>query len=255
MKGFEIHGQADTIELTVMLTEPSASYTVADQERMTQANNYFAWQGQLVTRELGRRVIEVGAGIGNFTRLLLDRDAVFAMDVEPACVDRLRRRFAEHSNVQVMVGDAANQAFRDLARFEPDSCVCLNVLEHVPDDRAALENMRAALTPGGIIVLLVPAFPALYGPIDRNLGHCRRYTRRTLTQNARASGLAIRKMHYVNLAGFFGWWINAHLLKLRAQSPAQIGFFDRYIVPPMARIERAVPPPFGQSLFAVFEKA
>jgi hypothetical protein len=129
------------------------------------------------------------------------------------------------------------------------------VLEHVPDDRAALENMRAALIPGGVIVLLVPAFPALYGPIDRNLGHCRRYTRRTLTQTARDAGLSIRKMHYVNLAGFFGWWINAHLLRLPAQSTAQIGIFDRYIVPPLSRIESLVPPPFGQSLFAVFEKA
>jgi SAM-dependent methyltransferase len=238
-----------------MLTEPSASYTVADQERMTQANNYFAWQGRLVTRELGRRVIEVGAGIGNFTRLLLDREAVFAMDVEPACVDRLRKRFAEHVNVQVMVGDAASGALRDLTSFEPDSCVCINVLEHVEDDHAALENMRAALTVGGVIVLLVPAFPALYGPIDRNLGHYRRYTRRNLIQTARAARLVIRKMHYVNMAGFFGWWINAHLLRLPSQSPAQIGFFDRYIVPPLSRIEGALPPPFGQSLFAVLEKA
>jgi hypothetical protein len=131
----------------------------------------------------------------------------------------------------------------------------VNVLEHVKDDCSALENMGAALTPGGVIVLLVPAFPALYGPIDRNLGHCRRYTRRTLTQTARAAGLAVRKMHYVNVAGFFGWWINAHLLKLGAQSAPQIEFFDRYIVPPLSRIETIAPPPFGQSLFAVFEKA
>lgn len=238
-----------------MLTEPSASYTVADQERMTHANNYFAWQGRLVTRELGRRVIEVGAGIGNFTRLLVDREAVLAMDVQPACVDRLRKRFAEHANVQVMVGDAGNEAFRGLARFEPDSCVCINVLEHVEDDHAALENMRAALIPGGLIVLLVPAFPMLYGPIDRNLGHYRRYTRHGLAQTADASGLNIRRMHYVNMAGFFGWWVNAHLLKLQAQSPGQIEFFDRYVVPPLSRIEGVVPPPFGQSLFAVFEKA
>lgn len=243
------------MKLPVMLAEPSASYTVADQERMTRANNYFAWHGRLVSRELGQRVVEVGAGIGNFTRLLLDREAVLALDIEHACVDRLRQRFAAHPNVQAKVGDAADPAFRDLARFEPDSCVCINVLEHVPDDRAALENMRSTLIPGGVIVLLVPAFPALYGPIDRNLGHCRRYSRRTLTQAARDAGLAIRKMHYVNVAGFFGWWINAHLLRLPAQSAAQIGFFDRYIVPPLSRIESVAPPPFGQSLFAVFENA
>lgn len=236
-----------------MLAESSAEYTVADQERMTRAKNYFAWQGRLVTRELGQRVIEVGAGIGNFTRLLLDREAVFAMDVEPACADRLRQRFASYDNLRVMVGDVVTAEFQELARFEPDSCVCMNVLEHVADDRAALENIRRALKPGGVIVLLVPAFPGLYGPIDRNLGHWRRYTRRTLTQTARAAGLTIRKMHYVNVAGFFGWWVNAHLLRMTEQSAAQIGFFDRYVVPPLSRIEEVVRPPLGQSLFAVFE--
>jgi SAM-dependent methyltransferase len=236
-----------------MLAEPSAEYTVADQERMTRAKNYFAWQGRLVTRELGQRVIEVGAGIGNFTRLLLDREAVLAMDVEPACSEVLRQRFAGHENLRVMVGDAATVEFQELARFDPDSCVCINVLEHVADDRAALENMRRALKPGGVIVLLVPAFPALYGPIDRNLGHYRRYTHGTLTQTARDAGLKVRKMHYVNVAGFFGWWINAHLLRIPEQSPAQIGFFDRYVVPLLSRIEEGVRPPFGQSLFAVLE--
>ncbi|HEX4807748.1 MAG TPA: class I SAM-dependent methyltransferase [Bryobacteraceae bacterium] len=255
MKGVEIHRQEEPSGPTAMLAEPSANYTVADQERMTRANNYFAWQGRLITGELGRRVVEVGAGIGNFTRLLLDREAVFALDIEPACVDRLRNRFAGHPNLQVMAGDAASVVLRDLSRFKPDSCVCINVLEHIQDDQAALENMRSALVPGGIIVLLVPAFPALYGPIDRNLGHCRRYTRQTLTDTARAAGLAVRKMHYVNVAGFFGWWINARILRLEAQSAAQIGLFDRYIVPPMSRIESVWRPPFGQSLFAVLQNS
>ncbi|MGC2657802.1 MAG: class I SAM-dependent methyltransferase [Bryobacteraceae bacterium] len=253
MKGSRIHEQADEGALSVMLAEPSPAYTVADQERMMRANNYFAWQGRLVIRELGRRVIEVGAGIGNFTRLLLDREAVFAMDVEPACVERLRQRFAANSNVQIMVGDAVSHALRDLSRFKPDSCVCLNVLEHVANDHTALQNMRAALQPGGVIVLFVPAFPALYGPIDRNLGHCRRYTRRTLSQTAGAAGLIVKKMHYVNTIGFLGWWINAHLLRLHEQSPAQIEFFDRYIVPPVSHLESVVRPPFGQSLFAVLQ--
>ena len=71
-------------------------------------------------------------------------------------------------------------AFRDLARFRPDSVVCLNVLEHIADDRAALGAMSEIVVPGGVIVLLVPAFDALYGPIDRNLGHYRRYRRRSL---------------------------------------------------------------------------
>ncbi len=229
-------------------------YTVADQERMTRATNYFAWQSGLVGPHLGRRVVEVGCGIGNFTQRLLDREAVIAVDVEAACVERLRRRYAACPNVHPAVCDLLSPEFRELKRFRPDSCLCTSVMEHTPDDAAALHAMAAVLEPGGRIVLLVPAFPSLYGPIDRRLGHYRRYRAAGIRRLAEGAGLTVRTAHYLNTAGFFGWWINAHVLKLEAQSERQIAFFDRWLVPPMATVERMVPPPFGQSVLAVLEK-
>ena len=144
---------------------------------MTLARNYFAWQGKLVAREVGQRVVEVGCGLGNFTAMLLDRELVVAVDSDPACIERLKQRYPGRENLQAFTADAGGPAFSDLARFRPDSCVCLNVLEHIADDRSALEAMASILAPGGVIVLLLPAFQALYGPIDRHLGHYRRYDR------------------------------------------------------------------------------
>lgn len=233
---------------------PSVSYIIADQERMAQAEAYFAWQSRLVTKELGRRVLEIGCGLGNFTSMLLDREAVVAIDIEPDCVDRLKRRYPDRKNLHAFSCDINDPAFAELKRFKADSCVCLNVLEHIEDDRQALEGMAAAIAPGGVIVLIVPAFPALYGPIDRNLGHYRRYTRSSFAGLAQAAGLAIRKAHYMNAVGFFGWWVNAHVLKRETNSEAQIQFFDKFIVPPMAWVERFIRPFFGQSLFVVLEK-
>lgn len=219
---------------------------------MTRAKNYFAWQHRLVTRELGRRVIEIGCGIGNFTRLLLDREAVLALDIEPTCIERLQKRFPDRPNLQAIAGDL--NSLPDLRSFGADSCVCLNVLEHIDDHREALRRMSSSLPPGGIVVLLLPAFPSLYGPIDRLLGHHRRYTRASIAELAQGAGLAVKRSHYVNAVGFFGWWINAHVLKRQTQSESQIEFFDRYIVPASSRLESWVKPPFGQSLFVVMKK-
>jgi len=221
---------------------------------MAQATNYFAWQGRLVAPELGQRVIEVGCGIGNFTRMLLDRETVVAVDVDPACVERLQQRYSNHPNLRASVCEPSSAAFADLARFHPDSCVCLNVLEHIADDGRALAAMASVLAPGGVIVLLVPAFQALYGPIDRNLCHYRRYNRNTLAELAHRTGLRTEKLHYLNVAGFFGWWMNAHVFRREAQSERQIRIFDRAIVPWMSRLEAIAPPRFGQSLFAVLRK-
>lgn len=236
------------------MLQPSTAFTLEDQRQMTRAKNYFAWQSRLVVRELGQRVVEVGCGIGNFTGLLLDRDLVVALDREEACVRSLRERFPGRSNLHVLTCEAGSGAFRDLARFRPDSVVCVNVLEHIEDDGAALRAMAEILVPGGVIVLLVPAFDALYGPIDRNLGHYRRYRRGTLVGLARAAGLEIRKLHYVNAAGFFGWWVNARVLKRETQSDGQIAIFDRWMVPVLSALEGAVPPPFGQSLLVVLRR-
>jgi 2-polyprenyl-3-methyl-5-hydroxy-6-metoxy-1,4-benzoquinol methylase len=234
--------------------QPSTAFTLEDQRQMTRAKNYFAWQSRLVARELGTRVVEVGCGIGNFTGMLLDRELVIALDREEACTQLLRQRYPGRDNLHVLTCDTSSGAFRDLARFRPDSVVCVNVLEHIEDDAAALRDMASILIPGGIVVLLAPAFAALYGPIDRNLGHYRRYRRGSLPALAGAAGLGLVKAHYVNAAGFFGWWVNARVLKLQAQSGGQIAVFDRCLVPILSAFEAAVKPPFGQSLLAVLRR-
>jgi len=221
---------------------------------MSKATNYFAWQGRLVKPELGRRVVEVGCGIGNFTGMLLDREAVLSIDIEPECIQRLKERYPKQPNLKAFVCDAGSPALSELASFRPDTCVCLNALEHIAEESKALQGMSSILEPGGVIVLLLPAFQALYGPIDRNLSHHRRYSRRAILELAQSGRMKVKKLQYVNFAGFFGWWANSHIFRREEQSEAQIRFFDRYIVPVLSRVESWIAPPFGQSLFVVLEK-
>jgi hypothetical protein len=58
----------------------------------------------------------------------------------------------------------------------------------------------------------------------------------------------------MNAAGFFGWWVNARILKLDTISKPQIEVFDRLVVPWLSRVESLAAPPFGQSLFVVLER-
>jgi SAM-dependent methyltransferase len=232
----------------------SLEYLLEDQNRMAKATNYFAWQSRLVRPHLGRRIVEVGCGIGNFTASLLDCGEVVAVDSEPACVDRLIQRYPERNNLQAYAMGPGSPEFQTLESLQPDSCVCLNVLEHIEDDRQAVRAMASILIPGGSVILLLPAFPALRGPIDRRLDHFRRYRRRDVLALARDADLKIGLLHFVNVIGFFGWWMNARLFRREKQSALQIAIFDRLFVPALSRIEALAPPPFGQSLFAVLRK-
>jgi 2-polyprenyl-3-methyl-5-hydroxy-6-metoxy-1,4-benzoquinol methylase len=235
--------------------QPSSEYTVRDQQRMTRAVNYFAWQARLALAPLGRRIVEVGCGIGNFTRMMLDRDLVIGLDIDPNCIAQHRERFADRPQVQSHVLDALDPAFGALREHQPDSIVCLNVLEHISDDLATLRAFHSILPPGGRVVLLVPAFEALYGPIDKHLGHYRRYTKASLRKTAQDAGFQARELRHMNTIGFFGWWVNAKLIPREEQSEGQIELFDKFIVPVQEKIESWIAPPFGQSVFAVLEKS
>jgi SAM-dependent methyltransferase len=233
----------------------TAEYTVADQERMKRATRYFEWQAAMAEEQLGQRVIEVGCGLGNFTQHLLDRELVIALDVVPDCIAHLQKRFPGARQLQAHCMDVQDPAFLDLARERPDSIVCLNVLEHVRDDVRALEHMHAVLRPGGRAIFIVPAFESLYGPIDSNLGHFRRYSKSGWGELAARAGFRVKLARYTNTIGFLGWWVNAKVLRKTQQSEAQIALFDSILVPVMSRAEGWVEPPFGQSIFSVLEKA
>jgi SAM-dependent methyltransferase len=232
----------------------SSAYTVADQLRMAQATRYFAWQSAMAKAALGRRVLEIGCGLGNFTEQLRDRECVVGLDVDDACIARHQQRFANTPHIRSFVLDALDPALLELRRERLDSVACLNVLEHIEDDLGLLRRMQELLPTGGRVVLMVPAFMALYGPIDRNLGHYRRYTRASLRDAAAQARLGVREMRFMNTVGFFGWWVNAKILRKTEQSEEQIAVFDRWVVPVMSRVENVVAPPFGQSLFVVLEK-
>ena len=69
------------------------------------------------------------------------------------------------------------------------------------------------------------------------------------------TGFTVQKLRYFNLIGLLGWAWNTRFAKIEKQSDAQIRFFDHYIVPWLSRLDRALPPPIGQSLLAVGTKA
>lgn len=234
---------------------PSPDYIVRDQERMEQARRYFAWQFAMAEKHLGPRVLEIGCGLGNFTQHLIGREHVVAIDCEPRCIEAHRHRFAGCSNLGTICLDVLSAEFPALRRQEVDSIACLNVLEHVRDDDAALAHMNMVLPAGGTVVLIVPAFECLYGPIDKELGHYRRYSKGSLTRVAERTGFRPGILRYINSVGFFGWWFNARILKRTEQSTAQIRIFDSLVLPPLSRLEQWVEPPVGQSVFAVLVKS
>ena len=73
-------------------------------------------------------------------------------------------------------------------REEFDLIGAFDVLEHVTEDTEVLAQMRAAVRPGGGILLTVPQHPGLWSRLDDEACHKRRYTRRELEGKVFAAG-------------------------------------------------------------------
>jgi SAM-dependent methyltransferase len=133
-----------------------------------------------------------------------------------------------------------------------DTVICLNVVEHLADDRGALLNIRSALGAGGQAIILVPCGPGLYGTLDEVLGHQRRYTRESLEELVLSANLELEKMIEFNRVGIIAWWVNGRLLRRRTFGLWQIKALN--VMTPLFRaIDKLLPlPPL--SLIAVIRK-
>lgn len=220
--------------------------------RMEGAPNYNAWIGRMLARYCGSRILEVGAGIGTITEQIEPgRELLIALEVDPFYVERLENRFRNKRHVRPMLTDVATADWKGLRSERLDTVVLTNVLEHIEDDVQALRNFRDTLLPGGRVVILVPALPALFGSMDEAVGHFRRYTPERLRAALEDAGFEIERLEWMNLAGIPGWWLNSRVFRRRAVPPLQLRLYDTF-APLLARAEELLPTlPIGMSLFAV----
>jgi len=212
---------------------------------------YNRWMFERLRRWIGRSVLEIGSGIGNLSAFLVDRERLVLTDTREEYLSRLRQRFADRPNVSVARLYLPDDD-RAVAGQRFDTVICLNVLEHVDDDLSALHAIRRLLGPGGRLVLLVPALQALYGSIDRALGHHRRYNRDGLADLLRATGFKLAHIEYFNLAGIPGWWWAGRVLRRDTIPGGSLKLYDALV--PLFRLERFIPWRVGQSLIAIGER-
>jgi glycosyltransferase involved in cell wall biosynthesis/phospholipid N-methyltransferase len=216
-------------------------------ESLDRAKHYAGWIYSMIDPYLGKDVLEIGAGHGTFTDLLLDGRNVTATDLSPRCVDILERRFRDTPEVAVKLCDVSTEF--DLGLF--DSVVMINVLEHVDEDVKVVRRVRDALRPGGHLIVFVPAFEGLYSEFDRRVGHRRRYRRPGLGAVSERAGLVNIQLKYVNSVGFFVWWLFAKQLGRTPTHGLVVKIFDVAVVPLLRALEQRWTPPLGQSLLLI----
>lgn len=236
-------------------TQTQHQYAADDLETMQEARRYAAHVFNLFRPYIGRRVLEVGAGIGTMTqKLAAVADSVFAIEPNLNCATRARDAIGGNPKVSLHIAHLEDCDPIDLRAHRFDTVFCVNVLEHIEDDVAALQAFKDVLQPGGHVLIYVPAVQAAYGPLDAELGHHRRYSKRTLARAFDNAGLDLDVLRYSNPIGLLGWMFNARVTKTTAHSRTQVILYETLVAPWALPLERLVAPPIGLSLVAIGSK-
>jgi SAM-dependent methyltransferase len=194
-------------------------------------------------------VLEIGAGIGTLTNQFIPRELYLASDINQYYLHYLQSYSFGKPYLRVRKIDVQNPADFEGLEGEFDTAVIVNVLEHVPQPDIAVENLWNSLRPDGVLIILVPQHPGLFGTLDEVLGHVVRYTPASLRAILEKRGFHVETMFDFNRVSVPGWWLNGRVLRRRTFSRLQLKFLNT-MMPLFRRIDRWWPWS-GLSLIAV----
>lgn len=225
----------------------SELYTSAEQ--MQCAVNYNQWTYEQFAPYLRGDVLEVGCGVGSFTKIITEHgnfNSLYSIDISAPAINFIKTK-----------------SFKKPVKFECidlinvsgayDFIVCMNVMEHVKEDKIFFTKLLSLLKPNGFLFLLVPSHPFLYSDFDRAAGHFKRYVKQDF-KKLTVHNSRILEQYYFNPIGALGYWLVYKILKKDPkEKPGEIDVFDKYAVP-ASKLLFPKGAPVGISLITVFQK-
>lgn len=228
-------------------------YIGNELELFAKAINWKEYWSSKVVPYIKGDVMEVGAGIGGTTNVLVRKSnykSWLCLEPDQTLASQISDTLDNHtSEIRIVCGFV--QDLDPDKKF--DTILYIDVIEHIENDDSELKKAYERLNPGGALIILVPAFNWLFSPFDEAVGHFRRYTK-TMLKAVVPKELRKEKLNYLDFGGFLASVVNKLLLQQSIPTLKQISFWDRVIVPCSKIVDPLIGYSAGKTLVGIWIK-
>ncbi|MEU7861962.1 MULTISPECIES: class I SAM-dependent methyltransferase [Nonomuraea] len=222
----------------------------------------------------GVRVLDLGCGGGRHAFEVLRRGAdVVAFDMDQSELDSVAAMFVAMDKAGEVPPEASGETVQGTALDMPfedgsfDRVIAAEVLEHIPDDMAAMREIFRVLKPGGTAAITVPSFlpERICWALDEDYhtapgGHVRIYTLAELSAKLKSTGFRIGPHHHAHGLHAPYWWIKCAVGVNNDDHPLAKAYHELLVWdimkrPPLTRLaESLLNPLIGKSVVLYVRK-
>lgn len=202
-----------------------------------------------VKKYIGKNILEVGAGIGSFTKLYLkENQKITLSELDSKNLAALNEKFDQKKNINIK-----NTLLLE-TKGQFDTIMYMSVLEHIKEDTLEIKNALDKLTPGGYLIIFVPAHNKLYNAFDKAIGHFKRYEK-LYFQNFNVNENIDKKIFFIDAAGYVLYYLNKLFFKEEIYpSSIKIFIWDKLITPITIFIDFLTFYKIGKNIVCIIKK-
>ena len=193
--------------------------------------------------------LEIGAGIGSFTdKYKRNIKNIFLTEIDKNNLNILKKKYQNDTNVTILESEVTkiSQKFNTICHF--------NVLEHAKEDKEEIINCLNKINKDGYLIILAPAHNELYGNLDREVGHYRRY-KKSFFKDLNLSDGKIVELKYMDCMGYILYYMNKLIYKNETYpSSLKIFIWDKIFTPITILLDFLTAYRFGKNVLCVIKK-
>jgi len=223
-------------------------YPGKELEVFDQAKIFQKYIHLIIKKYLKDNILEVGAGIGSFTRSYFhNHKNIHLSDLDQNNCSILKEKFNDNDvKIDSKKISEINLNFNTI--------IYLNVLEHISEDKKEIELALSRLNLGGHLIILTPAHQNLYSKFDKAIGHLRRYDS-DFFNSSNHKNAKIKKLIYMDSLGYILYFFNKIFFKEEVY-PSKIKIFvwDKIFTPITIIFDYITRYKFGKNILCIYEK-